>query len=304
MQLKWFTQPKHILWLSLSMAIAAAGSVWLIPHLLNAYRSQQQATQTQQATLEQAKALQTQRNFSECTNLASQIPGDSAFYTEAQTLANDCQRQLQTGVLEEAKAQAAKGQFDQAIVLARRIPATSPVKLEAQSLIVVWADQLLRQATDLYENQGKNKEATALASVIPADLPLAQTAQQKVAYWSREWRLNSPHVNNITQAVARKDWQTVKSEAEQINGISPFWQRQRQNWLAKAEKEIAILAKQKAEAEQRRQAEAEAQQLTQPQCAAIKDAYDQKNPYIMQAVNRQGGVIRNRCRELGVAIAE
>lgn len=282
--------------------MAGIAGTWLLSDWMQSYRTQQQTTQAQQAILEEAQALQAQENFADCADRASQIPTDSSLFQSAQALVNTCQRRSHETLLAQAKTKATAGDFQAAIVLARRIPATSPTRQDAQSLIGVWADQLLQQATQLYENEGKTKEATALASSVPTDLPLAQVAQQRIAAWSQEWRVNSPRINNIRAALARKDWDTLRSEAEQIAGTSPFWQKQRQTWIAKAETELAAAARQRAEAEQRRQAEADAQRLTQPQCEAIRDAYAQNNPYVVQAISQQGDVIRKRCLELGVAI--
>lgn len=302
MQSKRFLRPLQLFWLSLGLVIAGMGGIWLLWHGMQSYQTQQQTTQAQQAILEEAQALQAQQNFTACADRASQITAESSLFQAAQALVSTCERKSHDTILTQAKTKAAAGDFQTAIGLARRIPGTSPVRQDAQSLIGVWANQLLQQATALYENEGKTKEATALASSVPADLPLSQLAQQRMALWSQEWRVNSPRINTIRSALERKDWATMRSEAEQISGTSPFWQKQRQTWISKAESELAAEARQRAEAEQRRQAEADAQRLTQPQCEAIRDAYAQNNPYVVQAVTRQGDVIRRRCLELGVSI--
>jgi hypothetical protein len=295
-----FKQLPPLLWLTSGLAIAIVVGLRVVPDWLSQQRAQEAAIAQEQAQLALIKALQAEEKFLECANQAAEIPPQSSVYAEAQSLATDCQSQFQTNLLEQAKAQADKGKFKDAINLARRIPSNSPLKQSAQSLIAVWADKLLRQAIDLAETQGKTQEATALAGVIPVDLPLSQIAQQKIATWSRDWRTNSPHFNAVNQAVARKDWQTVQQAAAQIAPTTPFWQKQRNSWLNKAQTELAIAAQKQVEAEKRRQAELEAQKLTQPQCSAIRDAYLQGNPYVKQAVGTQGSPVRARCQSLGV----
>ena len=198
---------------------------------------QWQADQTLQATLKQARALETAGKHDDCVKQAQTIPANSRLYAEAQALTKDCQAAQTKAQLDQGKKLAADSKFKEAIALAAPIPKESPAYAEAQKLIDQWSESLLKEATQQYE-AGKLDEAKATAKVIPADRPAGKKAQQQIAQWQKDWSTSETNLKTAQKALDQGNWQAAIDTAKKVSN-TVYWQPETKAIIQKAQDQLA-----------------------------------------------------------------
>ena len=224
-------------WRSSKLLIAGGALAGVLVLFAGYTLIQWQADQTLQATLEQARALETAGKHDDCIKQAQTIPANSRLYAEAQALTKDCQAAQTKAQLDQGKKLAADSKFKEAIALAASIPKESPAYAEAQKLIDQCSEGLLKQATQQYE-AGKLDEAIAAAKVIPADRPVGKKAQQQIAQWQKDWSTSDAKLKAAQKALDQGNWQAAINTAKKVSN-TVYWQPKTKAIIQKAQDQLA-----------------------------------------------------------------
>jgi serine/threonine protein kinase, bacterial len=189
-------------------------------HLVNSVTNAHQ----QRENLKVAQPLKQQKRFQECVDQLSLL-GSSGLLPEARELLGDCH----IGIAEDLARQ---GEFDNAIIQTMFVPANTNGSELAQRLQKQWSEQLLTQATRLYQ-QGELQEALELAASLPKLSPGWEAAQNNIRDWQAEWQRNRQAIQAARAALKNKDWPGVQIQASLVT--TPYWQGQAAPLLSQAQ---------------------------------------------------------------------
>ena len=146
------------------------------------------------------------------------------------------QRGLETA-LEQARKQAAIGKSVEAVITAGTIPSNHPSYSQAQTIINNSSGDILKQATEIYEDSNDLTKAIDLAGTIPEQSTVYQEAQGKIYGWQKEAKTNKEYLNAAQQAFDNNKWQNAIDEANKIT-YTPFWKKQKAQIIQQAKSEI------------------------------------------------------------------
>ncbi|MDX2097361.1 MAG: serine/threonine-protein kinase [Leptolyngbyaceae cyanobacterium bins.59] len=223
----WFSQvPQVKLALRTGLVIGAVGLLGGGYSLYQRWHNQQQA----QAALAEAQTLQQSAQYQACLDRLNPIAPLSSASGEVQHLLMKCRFGL-------AQTLAKTGQLSEAMTLATQIPDQSSLAPEVKKSLNQWAEQLLKQATENYQ-QGRMKEATALVKAIPASTTIAQTAQTRLTEWQKAWKTDHDRWKAAQTAQKAGEWQKVLTETSQISKI-PFWEKKTAALITTAQARLA-----------------------------------------------------------------
>ena len=259
----------------------------MIPQNASTYLAAQNLLKTCEIGQE-ITVLTSQENYSSCIELAKSTP---AF----QPLLNVCQReQEKLERLDEdqklwntAQHLALSHNLKDAVTRLTQISPQSPVHPEAQTLINQWSNQLLEQAANTYRD-GRYDNAIALAQSIPVSSLNYQHAQETLDLWQEEWEVNTKQLAAAHQALQVGSWREAVTAAEMVDSTSNYWRRQVTQIITQAEARLLDDARKEAE----------------KKCQQYQTDYRQGVVDVMAEIGPKGGAIREKCAELGVAIAE
>lgn len=186
----------------------------------------------QQSAIAQIKALAGARNYDECLKKANSSLSSNA---EIHVLTASCQ-------LEKAKDLAGKNDFKGAMVLLSQIPSDTPAYGQVTSLAQQWTDEVLDQASKLYQ-QGKLDEAIAITKSIPQSLlNNQQKVQDTTKKWKNEWEANDKLIKNAQALLKSERWQDAINEVKKITLLgkpvdqkSDYWNKDAANVIKLAE---------------------------------------------------------------------
>jgi len=217
------------------------------------------------------QGLAAAENYESCRSQGNALPSKSRFYSEAQTLVQQCSVGL-------ARQQAGDQDLTQAITTALSVnPSESELQDEVQTLVTEWSGKVVQQSEQLFQ-AGKLDQAVAALQTLPAGAPAADSIDSTVEDWKRQWSQSETAVQETTALLERGQWLAAKDKLNEVGSIS-YWQRQKQPLLEQAEAGIAEVARYEAEqARQRAIAAAprynyQAPSLSQPSAAASAPAY-------------------------------
>ncbi|WAL58667.1 serine/threonine protein kinase [Thermocoleostomius sinensis] len=233
-----------------SVLVGSAAAIWYV---------QQQA----RSDLASVAQLRDERQYEECLNRAAAVKRAQPTYEEAQVLLNQCAE----GILTQANQLAANGQLPEALQAVAKIPPDTTAGQTAQDLMQQWSDQLLQQATRLYQNDGKLTEAINLVRAIPTTTAAGAQAEDTIQRWQAEWKTNESTLQAATDALEARDWYAAKEKAATLT--TPYWIEQGEDITAEADAEIAAM-----EAERQRQEAAQEAEQQDPD-AVFLQAYEQ-----------------------------
>jgi len=177
--------------------------------------------------------------YQECTQRARAFPETSARLNSAQDLANRCQAELTKQInqaskqkLESAKKLAKDKKYREAIVQAQAVHPNSPSYQESLTLTEAWSKAVLKNATTLYREQGKLKEAETLLQSIPVTVPTGKHIKATLAKWHKEHTANQKAVATAKKAVEEGKWNTVLAQEKLVT--TPHWKKQIQPYVDRA----------------------------------------------------------------------
>ncbi len=146
------------------------------------------------------------------------------------------QRGLETA-LEQARRQAATGKSVEAVATASTIPSSHPAYSQAQTIINNSSAEILRKATEIYEDSNSLEEAIDLIEKIPEQSNVYQEAQGKIYGWQKESKTNKEYLNAAQLAIDNNKWQNAIDEANKILP-TPYWRKQKVQIIQQAKSEI------------------------------------------------------------------
>ncbi|MDJ0706825.1 MAG: hypothetical protein QNJ46_26430 [Leptolyngbyaceae cyanobacterium MO_188.B28] len=319
------------LWRRPAMMLGVSAFFMVTLALGSSYALLQTRENTQaKESLEKAQAMQSKSDYAACIDAARTIPSNASTYLAAQTLLKTCEigqgitvlisQENYSSCIEQAKSipafqsllnlckreQENRMRLDKdqqlwntaqqlalshnlkdAVTHLGQISPQSPVHSEAQALINRWSDQLLKQAANTYTDGGY-ENAIALAQSIPASSLHYQHAQETIDHWQKEWEANTHQLAAAHQALEVGRWREAVSAAEMVNSTSNYWRLQVAQIINQAENRLL---------EDARKAE-------EKKCQQYHTDYLQGVVDVMTEVGPKGGAIREKCAELGVAIAD
>lgn len=214
-----------------SSVVLLAGTIAVRLYTVTRVYEQQRIDQKHQEMLQRLEYLKTEKNYETCVAEAQRIPTDSLFYSQAQTLRDQCQNALTAASLTQAQALAAAGQLKDALAKAQSIT-DGAAAAQVQQLTWQWSEQILQIAEGYYlDPSGKLEAAIQTASSLTPENSLYNEAQSRIRTWQQEWSANEVHWQAAQVAVSTYQLDAALAEIRQIT--HPYW-RQQAGTLVKA----------------------------------------------------------------------
>ncbi|NEP11444.1 MAG: serine/threonine protein kinase [Symploca sp. SIO2C1] len=203
------------------LGVLAVGVVAALASLgvSSAYYFQGQSTR-EELVLEEIQQLSRSGQYEACVRTANNLHKTSPQYESAQGWLNNCAEEL----LETAQELAKDQDFQEAIIKADKLLPVGLFEAQTKSLISQWSNNLIQQATKLYQEEGKLDEAIALIETIPNTVPTSKKAQEVIAQWQKEWAANDTLLKEAQQAFDSGNWQEVIEKASKVT--TTYWQKQ------------------------------------------------------------------------------
>jgi eukaryotic-like serine/threonine-protein kinase len=232
-------QPKR----GLPIPLLAGGGALLLSLVAGGGFATWQWSQSQAANqrLAEIRQFKTSANFKQCITSATDFSGPTNLANEATLLLNQCRLGLGKALADDKK-------FDEALTAVLAIPSTDPNFKEAKTLLDKWSNQLITQATELYNTKGSTDAAVALLNKIPEASSLYAKAKDLAAKWQEDTTFNRQALKLAQTALDEKRWQSALNEADRLRANTPHWQSQKAKITSKANAELDRIA-----AQQRRQ---------------------------------------------------
>lgn len=189
--------------------------------------------------------------------------------------------------LEEARKQAAIGRSVEAVATASKIPSDHPFYSQAQTIINNSSTDILKQATEIYEDSNDLTKAIDLAGTIPEQSTVYQEAQGKIYGWQKEAKTNKEYLNAAQLALDNNKWQNAIDEANKIT-YTPFWKKQKAQIIQQAKSEIeAAKPKEDTTASTNVNKQAPSPVYQQPAPVVQPPVYQQPAPIVQPPVYQQ-----------------
>ena len=185
------------------------------------------------------QGLAAAENYESCRSQGNALPSQSRFYSEAQTLVQQCSLGL-------ARQHASDQELTEAITVALSI--TTPdgqLQNEAQGLVTQWSGQVVKQGEKLLQ-AGQLDNAIAVLRELPSESPTASSIESTIQGWQRQWGQSEVAVQEATDLLAQGQWLAAKNKLDGVASIT-HWQQQKKPLLEKAEAGIAEVARYEAE---------------------------------------------------------
>ena len=228
---------KTLTTLGIALAVGAIASGGM--YFLN-----QRTEQTTQASIEEQVHRLTsmvekqdyQGCYKEVVNLNAQ--GSVA---EANSMPKEQQQQFEAQCgLGKAKEEANNLKYGTALEIAKTLPKNTSVDAEIQQQIESWSQQLLKQATKLYEQEGKLAEAIEIVQQIPQDSAVRPQVIDAKDSWKAEFEKSEAIIHTAEKALSEEKWQYAKQQATKVeDSPAAYWQKQAKAIISQAEEGIA-----------------------------------------------------------------
>ncbi len=182
-------------------------------------------------------------DYEACRSQGNALPSQSRFYSEAQTLVQQCSMGL-------ARQQANDQELSQAITTALSI--TTPdgqLQNEAQALVTQWSGQIVKQGEQLLQG-GDLDQAIAVLRELPPESPTMSSIEATIQGWQKQWSQSEAAIQGASNLLEKGQWLAAKGQLESVASIA-HWQQKKKPLLERAEAGIAEVAR--YEAEQARQ---------------------------------------------------
>jgi hypothetical protein len=195
--------------------------VSIISYTVMRSRQNLQLEQTQMHILFSAQQYRVTSEFSACITEADKILNGSS-YAEAQSVKNDCQKDLAKEKLTTVRQLQSEGKQEDALNLVAQLAAFDD---EAKQIMEEIAAQLLEIGTRLYQERSPDyyNNATYSLLAIPSISSYYSKAQTLIQQWYEEFKNNRDYIQAAQAALE----QEVAAQAQQaLAQVSdhPFWQ--------------------------------------------------------------------------------
>ena len=179
-----------------------------------------------------------QQNYKACYEEAVNLKTEAAEAT-ANIMPKEQQEFEANCGLETAKEEANDLKYSEALAIAKTLPKNTALDADIAQQIDLWSEQLLQQATKLYEQSGNLEEAIAIVKQIPQDSAVRLQAIDAKDSWKAEHQTNEATINTAQKALSEEKWQYAKQEAAKVKDSSSiYWQEQAKAIIAQAEEGI------------------------------------------------------------------
>lgn len=216
-------KPLGVLGVGVAVALLSLG-------LSSAYYFQGQSAR-EERVLEEIQQFSTGGQYEACISTATNVRETSPSYEYAQGWLNTCAKEL----LETSQQLAKEQDFKGAIIRADKLLSVSLFATEAKNLISQWSNNLIQQATKLYQEEGKLDEAITLIE----DIPTNKKTQEAISQWQKEWKANDTLLKEAQQALNSGNWQEAREKARKVTTI--YWQKQIGIIIQTAESHISAI---------------------------------------------------------------
>lgn len=210
--------------------------------------------QQEKQAFEQLQTFSTQGNHEACINAAKHIAPTSRFYTEAQSLGDQC-----TFLLGKTLTQG--GEIRSALSVLLAIPKSAQTYPAAQALVEDLSAEVIETAQAQVVD-GKLDEAIVTLAQIPLEAPAAATAQNLRESWRKEWKDNEETIAQAEKALEEGEWSTAQDILAKVSS-APYWQEQIAPLQEKAEAGIEEVIRYEQQQQKARAAQAEREARTQ-----------------------------------------
>ena len=143
-----------------------------------------------------------------------------------------------------ARAAATDLNYDEALTIAKTLPRSTSLDEEIQQQTDAWSQQLLQQATQVYEREGNLEEAIEMVKQIPQDSAVRSQAIDAKEVWKAEAKQNEPIIFAANKALSEEKWQYAKQEAIKVQNSSSsmYWQDRAKAIIKQADAGITATA--------------------------------------------------------------
>jgi serine/threonine-protein kinase len=121
-----------------------------------------------------------QKNYRSCITRAGQIPPDSTHAPAVKVIADNCQKELSNQIaaeeLKSAENSLKQKKYQEAIKISAQVNAGTTSHPRAMEIAEISGKELIKTASQLYQEQGKLPEAIALLKLIPNTIASGKTA--------------------------------------------------------------------------------------------------------------------------------
>lgn len=194
-------------------------------------------------TVNVINSMFSEKKYQECIKSEDAIPVSSPHFVSAKIIIDNCQKELKNQTaqqnLVEANRLISGKRYDQALAKLTQISTDTPSYQLALQQTETAGKELLKTATNAYQNQGKLDLAVAQLQTIPETVPSGKSAKQLVSKWRKEWADNAKIKSDMEQAVKAKNWQRVISLNSRLT--TAYWKNLKDVQKAVRDAEVALL---------------------------------------------------------------
>ena len=143
-----------------------------------------------------------------------------------------------------AQQEASDLKYIEALAIAKTLPKNTSIKDEIQQQKDTWSEQLLADATKLYEQEGDLEKAIEMVKNIPQDSTIRSQVIDAKDAWKAESKANKEIINTAQKALSEEKWLYAKQQATKVKDSSPstYWEEQAKEIIAQAEEGIGETA--------------------------------------------------------------
>ena len=139
-----------------------------------------------------------------------------------------------------AQQEASDLKYTEALAIAKTLPKKTSLEDEIQQQKDAWSEQILADATKLYEQEGDLEKAIELAKEIPQDSSIRPQVIDAKDAWKAESKTNEAIITTAEKALSREKWRYAKQQATKVKDSSPsmYWQEKAKAIISQAEEGI------------------------------------------------------------------
>jgi serine/threonine-protein kinase len=226
---------KTLTTLGIALAIGAVASGGM--YFLN-----QQSTKSAQNSIEEQvnnfNAMLDKQDFQGCYEKAVSMNAQAGDEAEANLMPKEQQQEFEAKCgLAKAQAEAEDLKYGEALAIAKTLPKNTSIDAQIQQQVDSWSEQLLEQATKLYEQEGNLEKAIETVKQIPQDSSVRSKVIDAKSSWKAESQANESLITSAEKALSEEKWQYAKQQATKVKDVSSsmYWQEKAKAIISQAE---------------------------------------------------------------------
>ncbi len=229
---------KTLATLGIALAVGAIASGGM--YFLN-----QQSTKSAQKSVEgqisEFQAMVEKEDYQACYDQVAALKSQGDEATEANSMPVDQQQEFEAKCgLNLAQQEAEDLKYGEALAIAKTLPKNTSIDEEIQQQKNSWSEQLLADATKLYEQEGDLEKAIEIVKQIPQDSSVRSQVIDVKNAWKAESEANEAIITTAQKALSEEKWLYAKQQATKVKDSSPsmYWQEQAKEIISQAEEGI------------------------------------------------------------------